>query len=96
MNHLPFEDALIDDNDFGSNKIDEGSNFDIFEIMANTNKLAKELVNQELLIFHKYQVLDAKDIKGLVEWWRNHEIMFPIVDFLTRQILGIVGSQNQN
>jgi hypothetical protein len=44
MNHLPFEDASIDDNDFGSNKIDEGSNFDIFEIMANTNKLAKELV----------------------------------------------------
>jgi hypothetical protein len=36
---------LIDDNDFGNNKIDEGINFDIFEIMANTNKLAKELVN---------------------------------------------------
>jgi hypothetical protein len=29
----------------------------MFEMMVTTNKLAKELVNQELLIFCKYQVM---------------------------------------
>jgi phage anti-repressor protein len=35
-------------------KIDETKSLDIFEMMANTNKLAKEFVNQELLIFCRY------------------------------------------
>jgi len=61
-------------------KIDEHRNLNMFEMMVTTNKLAKELVNQELLIFCKYQ-LDAKNIKCPLEWWRKHKTMFPTVDF---------------
>jgi hypothetical protein len=39
----------------------------IFEMMVGTNEPAKELVNWELMIFHKFQV-NAKDIKCLLEW----------------------------
>jgi len=35
-------------------KIDKENSLDIFEMVANTNELTKELVNQELLLFHKY------------------------------------------
>jgi hypothetical protein len=35
-------------------KIDENKSLDIFEMVANTNELAKKLVNQALFIFHKY------------------------------------------
>jgi len=52
----------------------------------------KELVNQELLIFPKYQ-MDAKNIKCPLEWWRKHEAMVPTIDFLAQQILGIIGFQ---
>jgi hypothetical protein len=37
--------------------------------------------------------VDAKNIKCPLEWWRKHKSMFPIVGFLVRKILGIVGSQ---
>jgi len=50
----------------------------IFEMLANINELAKELVNQELLIFCRYQV-DANDINCLLEWWRKHKTMFPTI-----------------
>lgn len=26
--------------------------------------------------------MDVKDIKYLLQWWKKHEIMFPIVEFL--------------
>jgi hypothetical protein len=35
-------------------KIDENKSLEIFEMVVNTNKLAKKLVNRVLLIFHKY------------------------------------------
>jgi len=35
-------------------KIDKENSLDIFEMVANTNELTKELVNQELLLFHRY------------------------------------------
>jgi hypothetical protein len=37
--------------------------------------------------------VDAKDIKCPLEWWSKHQAMFPTIDFLVKQILGIVGSQ---
>ncbi len=37
--------------------------------------------------------MDRKEIKCYLQWWQKHETMFPIVGFLARQILGIVGSQ---
>jgi len=37
--------------------------------------------------------VNAKNIKCLLEWWRKHETMFSIVNFLTKQILKIISSQ---
>jgi hypothetical protein len=65
---------------------------DVFEMVVNINELAHELVNQELLIFHRFYV-NAKYIKCLLEWWRKHETMFPTIDFLARKMLRIVSSQ---
>ncbi len=67
---------------------------DIFEMLISINELAKDLVNWKLLIFWKYHV-NAKNIKCLLEWWRKHETMFSIVNFLTKQILKIVSSQSE-
>jgi hypothetical protein len=61
-------------------------------MVANANELAKELVNWELLLFHRYQV-DAKHIKCPLEWWKKHETMFSIIDFLVKHILEIVNFQ---
>jgi hypothetical protein len=72
--------------------IDEDGSLDIFEMVVNTSKPTKELVNQELLIFHRYEV-DAKNIKCFLEWWRKDKSMFPTIGFLVKQIIGIVGSQ---
>jgi hypothetical protein len=69
--------------------IDEDCNLDIFQQTTSTSELTKELVTRKLLIFKCYQV-DPKDIKCHVQWWRKHEAMFPIVCFLTNQILSIV------
>jgi hypothetical protein len=37
--------------------------------------------------------MDAKDIECLLKWRRKHETMFPIVGFLVRKIIGIIGFQ---
>jgi hypothetical protein len=42
--------------------VDENCSLDIFELIINTNELNKELVNNELFIFRRFQV-DAKNIK---------------------------------
>jgi hypothetical protein len=39
--------------------------------------------------------VDAKNIKCLLEWWSKHQAMSPTIDFLIKQILGIVGSQTE-
>jgi hypothetical protein len=66
-----------------TNFADHNCNFDIFEQIANTRELVKELVKRELLIFKRYQ-LDVKDIKCPLQWWQKHEAMFPIVGFLAQ------------
>jgi hypothetical protein len=49
--------------------------------------------DQERAFDFKRSQLDVKDIKCLLQWWQKHEVIFPIVGFLVRQILGIVGTQ---
>jgi hypothetical protein len=50
------------------NKFDENNSLvNIFEMVVGTNEPAKELVNRELMIIHKFQV-HAKDIKWPLEW----------------------------
>jgi hypothetical protein len=61
-------------------------------MVASTSEIAKKFVNQELLIFQKYQV-DVKNIKCLLDWWKKHESMLPTIDFLAKQMLRIVSSQ---
>jgi len=72
--------------------LDEGRSLDIFGMVVNTSKPTKELVSQELLIFHKY-LGGCKKYRmffGVVE---EDKSMFPTIGFLVNQILGIVGSQ---
>jgi len=45
---------LFEVESFFVHKINEDSSLDIFKMVANTSELTKELVNQNLLIFHKY------------------------------------------
>jgi hypothetical protein len=42
-----------------------------------------------------FEMLISINIKCLLEWWRKHETMFSIVNFLTKQILKIVSSQSE-
>jgi hypothetical protein len=49
-------------------KIDEDTNLNNFEVVVDTNELARKSINEELLIFQKYQV-DKKNIKCPLEWW---------------------------
>jgi hypothetical protein len=37
--------------------------------------------------------VDAKDIKCLLEWWKKHETIFPIIGFLVKRMLEIVNFQ---
>jgi hypothetical protein len=55
--------ALFEVESFFVHKINEDSSLDIFEMVANISELTKELVNQNLLIFHKYRV-DKKISNG--------------------------------
>jgi hypothetical protein len=59
---------------------------------SNNVKTAKEIVKRALLDLKKFHV-DVKDIKDPFQWWEKHEVGFPIVGFLTKQVLGIVASQ---
>jgi hypothetical protein len=52
----------------------------------------KEIITRDLLDLRRFHV-DLKEIKNPLQWWEKHESRFPIVAFLARQILGIVGSQ---
>jgi hypothetical protein len=71
---------------------DENCSLGIFEILASSNELVKELVNKEFLIFMRFQV-DAKNVKCFFQCWEKHESMFSIVVFIAHKILSIVGSQ---
>jgi hypothetical protein len=59
---------------------------------SNNTETAKEIVTRKLLDFKRFHV-DVKDIENPLQWWEKHESKFPIVRFLAKQILGIVGSQ---
>jgi hypothetical protein len=37
--------------------------------------------------------VDAKNIKCPLEWWKKQKFVFPIVGFLVKQILRIIGFQ---
>jgi hypothetical protein len=58
-------------------RIDEDRNLNNFEIVVDTNELTRKSINEELLIFHKYQV-DRKNMKCPLEWWRKSESVFSI------------------
>jgi len=74
------------------NKSNENISLDIFEMVTNTNELTKELVNQKLMIFRKFQA-NAKNIKWPLEWWKNLNLCSQLLVFFSRQILRIIGSQ---
>jgi hypothetical protein len=57
----------LDTNCVDQDIFEKDCNLDIFEQIANTNELAKELVKRELLVFRRYQ-MDVKDIKCCLPW----------------------------
>jgi hypothetical protein len=63
-------------------------------MVTSTNELTKELVNKKLMIFCKFQA-NAKNIKCPLEWWKNLNLCSQLLVFFSRQILGIIGSQNE-
>ncbi len=63
---------------------------DIFEETTSINE-SEEIVKRELLVFRRYE-LDFKDIKRLFQWWQKHEVMFPTIRFLAKQIFNVVRS----
>jgi len=67
-------------------------NLNIFVQTLRASEPTKKLVTREMLTFMRYQV-DSKEIKCPFQWWAKHEAIFPILDFLTGQILEILGSQ---
>ncbi len=60
---------------------DENFGLDNFEMIIESNELAKELVYKELQMFWRYQI-DGKGIKYLLERWGKHEYLFPTIVFL--------------
>jgi len=72
--------------------VDAYYSLEIFEMEVGTSEPSKENVERDLLIFMHYQT-DVKEIICPLRWWEKHEMLFPIVGFLTQQILGIVGSK---
>jgi len=74
------------------NKTNENISLDIFEMVTSTNELTKELVNQKLMIFRKFQA-NEKNIKCPLECWKNLNLCSQLLVFFSRQILGIIGSQ---
>jgi hypothetical protein len=54
---------------------------DIFEMAINTNEPTIVLVNNELFIFSHYLV-DVKDIKWPLQWWKKHENTFSTIGFV--------------
>jgi len=60
------------------------------------NKLHPQVSHQRNLSLGNYRFSKVtkwipKDIKRPFQWWGKHEAMFPTIDFLASQILGIVG-----
>lgn len=72
--------------------MDAYCSLEIFEMEVGTSEPSKENVKRDLLIFMHYQMY-VKEIICPLRWWEKHGVLFPIVGFLTQQILGIVGSQ---
>jgi hypothetical protein len=70
----------------------EDHNLDIFQQTASISEPTKELVTRELLIFRHYQV-DPKDIMCCLQWWGEHEAMFPTIGLLACPILCIIQPQ---
>ncbi len=58
--HMLTKNVIVDQG------FDEKCSLGIFEILASSNELVKELVNKEFFIFMKFQV-DVKDIKCLFQ-----------------------------
>jgi hypothetical protein len=49
-----FENTIVDQ------CVDENCKLNIFDLIINTNKLAKEFVNKELFIFRRFQMYGKK------------------------------------
>jgi hypothetical protein len=69
---------------------DQNYGLDIFQMTSSRMKTMKEIIPKGLLDVRRFHV-DLKEIKNPFQCWEKHESRFPILAFLARQILGIVG-----
>jgi hypothetical protein len=64
----------------------------MFGVGAVVEKPSHALVTRELFLFQRL-VIPPPMCSNPVAWWKTHEGQFPNVDFLTKQVLGILGFQ---
>ncbi|KAJ7538060.1 hypothetical protein O6H91_11G033100 [Diphasiastrum complanatum] len=64
----------------------------LFGHQASDEEATTNLVKSELSLFRRLNI-PLKECSSPLQWWKDHEVQFPNVGFLARQILGIVGSQ---
>jgi hypothetical protein len=76
----PSELVTVDDDD------------SIFGVVTSNEDTIHGLLKNELILFHHLHV-KPEDYALPFTWWQSHEIRFPYVSFVARQILGILGSQ---
>jgi hypothetical protein len=62
----------------------------MFGVGAVVEKPSHALVTMELSLFQRL-VVPPPICSNPVTWWKTHEGQFPNVDFLTKQVLGILG-----
>lgn len=64
----------------------------LFGSTASNDEAIVGHLKAELSLFRRLHI-DPKDCENPLAWWKDHEVQFPNVGFLARQILGIVGTQ---
>jgi hypothetical protein len=68
--------------------VDEDS---IFGPMTSNESILQGLLKNELSLFYHLHVKPKHYLLPL-NWWKSHELQFPNISFVARQILGIIGS----
>ncbi len=63
----------------------------IFGLMTSNEAILQWLLKNELSLFRRLHVKPKHCLLPLT-WWKSHELQFPNISFIARQILEILGS----
>ena len=70
----------------------EGEDSSFWGVPASTGEAAEATVKAKFSLFHRV-IVEGSEIVSPFAWWKANEHCYPIVDFFTKQHLGIPGSQ---